>query len=154
MQWFSRVPTPWLLPVGRTAPPFELPDVHGRAVSLHGLLGQRALLLDFFFVACETCGPSLQLLESLRRQHGPAGLAVAAISRGDSAAALQRHAAQLELGMPLLVAADDDSVFHDYRVLVYPSTYLIDRSARIAYRRCGHDAAALRAALETLNFIA
>lgn len=144
--------TPLLLPVGRNAPKIAVPDLSGERRDLAWLLDRRhALILDFFFLGCAPCLEGFATLGHLFERYERNGLAVAGVSRGDSRDALRAFASKSGIGFVFLAAADDDPVFRSYRVLAYPTIYLIDGSGRIVYRRVGHHPSSLQAALNKLG---
>lgn len=141
----------FLLRSGRAAPLFQVSDLAGDAVDLGGLLsGRKALLLDFFFLACKPCVEAMPLLVELQARYRQRGLAVAALSHGDSASALQLWAQHSGLDLQLLQAATVNPIFLAYRVFAYPTLYLIGADACIAYRSASCQPQPLRQALDRL----
>jgi peroxiredoxin len=142
----------FLLRVGARAPDFSLSDTGGGQHGLQSLLdGRRALLVDFFYLACGPCVSAFPALERLQERHAAQGLAIATISRGDPPDALRRFADGRAGGITWLAAADDDPVFFAYRAWAYPTVYLIDSSGRIAFRCAGAGSGALQQALGRLG---
>ena len=77
----SRIERHGLKP-GTPAPPFRLPDVYGRPVSLEEYRGRRVLLI-FTDPHCGPCDQLAPHLVRLHRQHRDNGLALVMIGRGD-----------------------------------------------------------------------
>ena len=136
MRWLS----PFMLRPGAKAPNFTLPDPWGTAHNLDELLlGRRILLLDFFFLDCTPGRHGFSHLEKMQRLYAHRGLAAVAISCGDSAEALQEFARARTVDVTVLLAPREDQIFRDYRILAYPSNYLIGADCRIRWRQSGHD---------------
>jgi peroxiredoxin len=67
---------------GTPAPPFQLPDVHGRPVSLEAYRGRQVLLI-FTDPHCGPCDQLAPHLVRLHHQHHDNGIALVMIGRGD-----------------------------------------------------------------------
>lgn len=144
MGWLSAI----MLRPGAKAPGFRLSDPWGTAHRLDELLlGRRLLLLDFFFLDCTPCMNGFPHLEQVQRLYAHRGLAVVAISCGDSAEELQEFARARATHITVLMAREEDQILLDYRILAYPSHYLIGEDGRIRWRQSGHDEERLERAL-------
>ncbi|MCX7817724.1 MAG: thioredoxin-dependent thiol peroxidase [Kiritimatiellae bacterium] len=93
------------LEIGQPAPAFELPDQHGRKVSLSSLRGHKTLI--YFYPKADTPGCTKQAcaLRDALDELGRAGVAVVGISP-DPPAAQERFDVKYRLGFPLL--SDED----------------------------------------------
>src|SRR5471030_1456349 len=72
-----------MLPLGTTAPDFELPDTNGEIVSLADLNGASALLVVFM---CNHCPYVIHIragLSQLARDYTPRGTAIVGINSND-----------------------------------------------------------------------
>src|SRR4026208_926803 len=79
--------TSTMLPLGTTAPDFELADVvSGRTVSLQDFSDQKALLVMFICRHCPYVAHVRPAIAALGREHVGSGLGIVAISANDPAA--------------------------------------------------------------------
>jgi thiol-disulfide isomerase/thioredoxin len=121
--------------IGMRAPDFTLKDTSGHAVSLRGLRG-RVVLIDFWATWCGPCRALMPRLEELHREFAKQGLVVLGLDIGEDAATVSRFAKEKSYDFPLLLGAEPD-VSAEYFVEAYPTTFLIDRQGRIAFRDLG-----------------
>lgn len=145
-----------LLPVGATAPDFTLPTADGKTVQLSELLkGKKAVLVNFFFVDCPPCRREFPEFVKLYTDLKDKGLEIISISRGDSAADVQKFASELKMAFPLALAGEkggkDYAVLTQYKVPAYPTNYLLDSEGKILFHSVGYSPTifkSLTAALE------
>ncbi|MCO1581630.1 redoxin domain-containing protein [Crossiella sp. SN42] len=117
------------LPVGTTAPPFDLPGVDGGRGSLDGLLETgRAVLLIFVHPNCPSCHALAPQLPAWRDQHRET-VTMVPISSGDLAVNAT-FAQELQLGRLLVQQRTETATL--YRATRIPSAVLIDADGRIA----------------------
>jgi len=117
------------LPVGTAAPPFRLPDLTGRMVSLEDFRGKRVLLVHWSTQCgfCDMIAPELARLEaSLRERNAQLVL----ISYGD-AEANRRMAEEHGFDCPVLLR-DQSEPLEVFENRGTPVAYLIDEEGRIA----------------------
>ena len=117
------------LPVGASAPDFDLPDVTGEPVTLSDLRARgRPVLLAF---ARPTCGPCTTLFPALARwQRALADrITVAVISTGS---ARENHPTADEHGLVNLLLEEDDEMTRAYRVRATPSAVLVNAAGMVA----------------------
>ncbi len=106
------------------APPFALPDLEGRIVSLDDLLaGGRGALLVFSDPACGACDP---LLPVLGAEHDPP---IALISRGSPA---DNRAKAAEHGIAPVLLQDEFEVSQAYGAFGLPAAVRVDPAGRVA----------------------
>mgnify|MGYP006277179675 FL=1 len=111
-----------VLAVGQEAPDFTLPDVDGRAVSLHETCRRGPVILDFFRGGwCPFCSLELRAYERLIASIEHAGASLLAISPETT-----RHLRQLvrenELSFPVLSDADNAAARRYGLVYTLPET--------------------------------
>ena len=117
--------------VGDPAPDFELVEAGtGNKQRLSDFRG-RPVLVNFWATWCAPCRTEMPALEKAAITYRNAGLQVLAVNFGESQPAVLAFAAELGLQLPLLLDSDG-AVQATYRVPGYPSSYFIDRQARVA----------------------
>jgi cytochrome c biogenesis protein CcmG, thiol:disulfide interchange protein DsbE len=121
---------------GHPAPPFTLPDLQGREVSLRAYRG-RVVLLNFWYSSCPPCRKETPDLVTLDREHRKEGLAVLGINLDSvlipqfKGQMLQSFLRAYPIDYPVLIA--DGKVFEDYgRIPVQPISFLVDRDGTVA----------------------
>lgn len=129
-----------MLPLGTTAPDFELPDAHGRMVALSDVAKGRPVLVAF---VCNHCpyvrhiGPTFgRVAKQLDRM----GVAVIGVNSNDiehypedAPVQMVRTAEQWEWAFPYLLD-EDQSVAKAYRAACTPDLFLFDADLALAYR--------------------
>jgi peroxiredoxin len=117
------------LPAGAAAPSFQLPDIHGRKVSLDEYRGRHVLLV-FSDPHCGPCDSLAPELVKLHREHGANGLAVLMVGRGDPEEN-RRKATQHGFDFPV-VLQDQWKLSKEYGIFATPVAFLIDGRGLIA----------------------
>lgn len=114
---------------GTPAPPFSLPDIHGRLTSLEEFRGRRVLLVftDSHCGPCDRLAPELVRLHS---QHRDNGLAVVMVGRGEPEEN-RRKAEQYGIEFPL-VLQEQWKLSKAYGIFATPVAFLIDEQGVIA----------------------
>ena len=118
------------------APTWTLTDVEGKAVSSDQLKG-KVIVLDFWATWCGPCRSEIPSYIELQRQYGPAGLAIVGVSldRGGPAV-VKKFIAEQKINYQIVLG--DDKVAEAYGgVEAIPTTFIIDRSGTIRYRKVG-----------------
>lgn len=127
--------------VGHRAPDFTLRDSHGKPVQLSRVLGQRAVLLNFWATWCPPCRAEMPTMERAYRDYKARGLEILAVSidAGSEAAVAARvneFMADLKLTFPAVLDPKGD-VVRTYRLRGLPTTFLIDRKGVIRAAEIG-----------------
>jgi peroxiredoxin len=117
------------IPAGTPAPTFELPDVHGRKVSLNDYRGRRVLLV-FSDPDCGPCDALMpELAEFYRRQLHEASTVIL-VSRGELAVNRRKNA---EHGIEFPVVIQPGwRVSKHYGIFSTPVAFLVDEQGVIA----------------------
>lgn len=136
----AQTPSTMLLPLGSEAPAFQLPDTHGRPVSLHDFAHCKALLVMFICNHCPFVKHIRAELARLGRDYQPRGVGIVAINSNDAGAYPEDSPARMadearEAGYTFPYLFDDDqSVAKAYRAACTPDFFLFDSRRRLVYR--------------------
>jgi peroxiredoxin/outer membrane lipoprotein-sorting protein len=121
--------------LGTTAPDFTLTDTNGHPVNLHDLRG-KVVIVDFWATWCPPCRAEMPLLQQLHSDLAGKGLVVLGLDVGEDAETVTAFVKQQSYTFPLLLGAEPD-VSATYFVEGYPTTFVVDRRGRIAFRDLG-----------------
>jgi len=121
--------------IGMEAPDFTLPDPAGNPVHLRDLRG-KVIVVDFWATWCSPCRELMPHIQKMQEQLGPKGLVVLGLDVGEEAGRVAKFAKQQSYTFRLLLDAEPE-VTSRYFVQSYPTTFVIDRAGRIAYRDMG-----------------
>ena len=119
------------------APAFTGVDLRGQRFDLADLRG-RVVLLNVWATWCEPCREELPELQALQQRHGADGLVVVGVSI-DAARAereVRRLVAAARVTYPI-VLDPKSTIVPPFKVVGYPTTFLIDRQGAIRWRRDG-----------------
>jgi peroxiredoxin len=129
-----------MLPLGATAPAFELPDFTGRAWSSAAFDGRPALLVAFICNHCPFVKHVRAGFASLAADYGQRGVAVVAIASNDATAypedgpeGMAAEAKAAGYAFPYLFDETQD-VAKAYGAACTPDFFLFDRGRRLFYR--------------------
>ena len=133
--------------VGLEAPDFTLLDISGRAVHLHDLRG-KVVIVDFWATWCPPCRALMPHLQRMHQELSNEGLVILGLDIGEDADDVTHFMNSGSYTFPVLFGAEPD-VSAKYYVEGYPTTFVIDREGRIAFRAFSEDSSAeLRKAVE------
>ena len=129
-----------MLPLGTSAPPFSLPDVSGKTVSIADFQNAPALLVMFICNHCPYVKHVRSGLAQLARDYQAQGVAVVAISSNDvmshpddSPAKMAVEAKEAGYTFPYLYD-ESQAVARAYQAACTPDFFLFDREKRLVYR--------------------
>jgi peroxiredoxin len=149
---------------GEEAPDFELPSVDGEKVRLSDYVGDKNIMLTFGSATCPMTAGSIRGLNRLHEEYSdedvqflfvyvreahPGDELPAHRSLSDKVQAAELFREQEEVEIPMLVDKLDGKVHLQYGGLPN-STYLIDKSGRVAFRALWTRPSVLEEALEEL----
>jgi len=117
------------------APDFTLPTLSGAPIRFSDLRG-KVVLLNFWATWCGSCRAEMPTIDALYRQYKDRGLEVLAVNL--DLAPIAKIQDVDKAGVSLRVGLDPfSSAARTYRVLVLPTTYLIDRAGNVIVREIG-----------------
>jgi peroxiredoxin len=129
-----------MLPLGKAAPDFSLPNVDGRTVSLADFKGAPALLVAFICNHCPYVKHVADGFAALAREYQGKGVAVVAINSNDagthpadSPEQMVHEAENRGYTFPYLYD-EDQSVAQAYRAACTPDFYVFDKNRKLVYR--------------------
>ncbi|MCB1759589.1 MAG: TlpA family protein disulfide reductase [Gammaproteobacteria bacterium] len=118
-----------------SAPAFDLFDIEGRRHRLEAYRG-RVVVVNFWAIWCPPCRAEMPSLQRAWRQLRERDIVLLAVDVGESGERVAAFAAKQALDFPLLLD-ERAAVFDSWRVPGLPTTFVIDRSGRLAYRASG-----------------
>jgi peroxiredoxin len=129
-----------MLPLGTTAPDFQLPATDGKTVSLADFEENAALLVVFM---CNHCPYVIHIrdgLAQLARDYAPRGVGIVGINANDaksypadSPAKMQEEVRAAGYTFPYLYD-ETQAVAKTYRAACTPDFFLFDKNRRLVYR--------------------
>jgi peroxiredoxin len=141
-----------LVKVGDRFPEVKLPDISGHEQSLAELTGGKLALVVFWDGREPT---ALEQLSDLVRYHQPRlggeGLAIVAISTGDSAQLAGELAKQAGATFPVLVDADG-AVFNQVATAKLPRSYLVDPQGQVLWFDLEYSATTRRDMVQAIRY--
>ena len=121
--------------VGMEAPDFTLSDPSGETVHLRDLRG-KVVVVDFWATWCGPCRALMPHIQKMHEQLAAKGLTILGLDVGEDAATVEKFAKEQSYTFRLLLDAEPQ-VTSRYFVQGYPTTFVIDRAGRIAFRDAG-----------------
>ena len=114
---------------GSSAPSFELPDLEERTVNLQDFRG-KVVLLNFWGTTCAPCIREIPWLVEFQSQYASSGLQVVAVSMyGEKPEELKAYVTKRGMQqLKVLVGNDDMATL--FRLVAYPTTFLLDRDGK------------------------
>lgn len=135
------------LEVGALAPSFSTQSPEGAPITLESYQG-KVLLMNFWATWCGPCRSEMPVFQQLGAKYAPDGFEILALNFGESAETIQRFLTdqQLDLKVGMDVSGKINLA---YKVLGYPTTYVIGRDGKIIARFTGPvESATLEAAVQ------
>ena len=123
--------------IGMEAPDFTLSDPSGGTVHLRDLRG-KVVVVDFWATWCSPCRALMPHIQKMHEQLAAKGLAILGLDVGEDTATVAKFAKERAYTFPLLLDAEPQ-VTSRYFVQSYPTTFVIDRAGRIAFRGTASD---------------
>ncbi len=120
---------------GAIAPDFELLDLDGNVQRLSDLRGS-VVLLSFWASWCPPCEAEMPMLNAVYQRYRGEGLAVVAVDFDEPESTVRDFRDRLDLSFPV-VLDPGGKVQQLYRILGYPTTFLVDRDGVIRAEHIG-----------------
>jgi peroxiredoxin len=121
--------------VGQPAPPFSLPTVDGKTLSLDSLKGQ-AVYLNFYATWCGPCNEEAPVIGKLGRKYKARGLTVLGVNELEDPHKAKEFLTKYHLAYTAVVDGDGKTG-KDYGALGLPVHIFIDRSGIVKTYRLG-----------------
>lgn len=123
--------------VKKMAPNLKLPDLDGQTYDLAALKGH-VVLVNFWATWCPPCRREMPSMERLTRKLQGTKFVALAVDVGEDADTIQAFTSQLEAtpSFPILLDSSSKAMLA-WKVAGLPTTYLIDKTGRIAYSAVG-----------------
>jgi cytochrome c biogenesis protein CcmG, thiol:disulfide interchange protein DsbE len=123
--------------LGTAAPRYTGKTLDGEYVALDDYLG-KVVLLNIWATWCTPCRDELPELQALHRKHGPDGFTVVGVSVDKPQALGQVRTLVKQIGIeyPIVFDPGGDAVL-TFDVSGYPTSFLLDRSGKVLWRRNG-----------------
>lgn len=116
---------------------FSLKDLDGRSWRLSELRG-KVVLINFWATWCPPCRKELPSMERLWQMLKKEDFVVLAVNVGEDADTIFAFSGTLEPAPSFPILLDRDSaVLRNWPVKGLPTTFVVDRAGRIAYRAVG-----------------
>jgi thiol-disulfide isomerase/thioredoxin/outer membrane lipoprotein-sorting protein len=133
--------------IGVEAPDFTLQDTSGHPIHLQDLRG-KVVVVDFWATWCAPCRALMPHLQKMHQELSSKGLVILGLDIGEDADEVTKFMQKESYTFPALLGAEPD-VSAKYYVEGYPTTFVIDRNGRIAFRAFSEDSSTeLRKAVE------
>lgn len=123
--------------VGDVAPPYSATTLAGDSVSTTALKG-KVVLLNVWATWCAPCREEIPFLQSLHEQHAASGLELVGVSVDTQGEDETIRGFMNDFRMTYPIWRDPDERIQTlFQALGVPSSYLIDRTGVIRWRRLG-----------------
>lgn len=121
----------------QSAPDMVLKDTNGQTVRLAKLRG-KVVAINFWATWCPPCRREFPSMERLRLAFEKKPLVILAVNEGENTETIEAFTSQLDLApnFPILLDLEGDAMAF-WTVRGLPTTFIVDKRGRIAYRAIG-----------------
>ena len=135
---FTADPAAYLPPeFPRPAPPFDLKDLSGNAVSNASLMG-KVVLLDFWATWCAPCRKSMPELQALHKKYAERGFSVVGVSIDEGGPSkVKKFVSSMKITYPIAMDSEKAPAWDAFMVKAVPAAYLLDREGQIVAQWTG-----------------
>ena len=126
--------------VGSDAPRFTAPLLHGGDLDIGPLIGQKAIMLDFWSIYCVSCVQAMPSLVDIHNRYKEAGLETIGVdldSFGTKRVKKFVKGLDFQLSYPIVVDKRRE-VAAKYGVSVLPTLIIIDKNGKVIYYHVGY----------------
>lgn len=137
--------------IGQSAPPFKLPGLDGREISLEEFKG-KIVLLDFWATWCGPCRMTMPVVEKLSREYSE-DMVVLAVNLREPKDVIEKYAFAQAIRSQILLD-EKGTASANYGAVAIPMQFLIDRSGIVRHIQTGYSsnmASRMRAQIESLR---
>ena len=123
---------------GSAAPDFVVTDAQGLGSFTLSAHQGKVVLIEFFSTGCEHCHTYLPALQQIRTRYSTDDLTMISISVNwahESGDVLRAYAS--ETGINWFIAPDSGTITDDFNVGNTPTTVIVDKDGKIAFKRSG-----------------
>jgi thiol-disulfide isomerase/thioredoxin len=117
------------------APALRLQEYHGNGYRLDHQGGQ-VVLINFWASWCKPCVEEIPSLHRLRDRIEDPGFEIVTVNVGEERDRIAKFLERVPVELPLLLDLDS-KVAKDWKIYVYPSSYLVDHDGQIRYAYLG-----------------
>jgi thiol-disulfide isomerase/thioredoxin len=119
------------------APDFILKDMDSESYALHDFRG-KVVLINFWATWCPPCRKEMPALEALYKKLGDESFAVLAVNQWEDPDHVFAYTGELNVFPTFPILFDPEStISEEYGVKGLPTSFLIDKKGRLAYRAVG-----------------
>ena|SRR6267378_3455548 len=123
------------LSVGTPAPDFKLPDLNGKKFKFSQLKAS-IVVLDLWATWCEPCVADIPIFNRLHEKFANRGVKIVGVAvQSGWASDIKPHVARHTIKYTVLVG--NEKIVERYRMIGFPTTYLIERDGTIVKKYIG-----------------
>ncbi len=139
--------------VGEVTPGLIARTTDGRSFDLNSALRRsKAVVLNFWFVACDPSRRELPGLEEMYEYYKAEGLTVIGINTQDSVLAIKKYAAEKKLKFPMISDKGGEGATKTFGIIEFPSTVVIGKDLKVIDIIPGYNEERLKKALLKAGF--
>ena len=122
------------------APPFTATAMDGSAVTINAAMDKKIYVINFWATWCPPCRAEMPELEDFAREHADE-VTFYAVNIQEPKDAVEKFLKEHKYTMPILLDLKGDAA-EIYHIRAVPTTYIIDQTGKIQYKKIGSTTAA------------